>query len=260
VTARVFRFASLGSGSRGNATLIEAGSTRVLVDCGFAARECVARCDTLGVDPETLDAILVTHEHGDHMRGVGAVARRFNLPVWMSHGSWRAADYGRIGQLQLFAGHDGAFVIGDLQVQPVPVPHDAREPTQFVFAYRDQRLGLLTDLGSITRRVIDAYGGVDALLLECNHDPDMLANGPYPPSLQARVGGRFGHLNNGQAAWFLSEMDRSRLRRLVAGHLSEKNNHPDLALEELHRVLNGSALAPELLKQDQASDWFSIPD
>jgi phosphoribosyl 1,2-cyclic phosphodiesterase len=255
-----FRFASLGSGSRGNATLIEAGATRVLVDCGFAAREFVARCETLGVDPETLDAILVTHEHGDHMRGVGAVARRFDLPVWMSHGSWRAADYGRISQLQLFAGHDGAFVIGDLQVQPVPVPHDACEPTQFVFAHRDRRFGLLTDLGSITRRVIDAYGGVDALLLECNHDPGMLASGPYPPSLRARVGGSFGHLNNGQAAGFLAEMDRSRLRRLVAGHLSEKNNHPDLALEVLHRVLDGSALTPELLLQDRASDWFPISD
>lgn len=260
MTAPAFRFASLGSGSRGNATLIEAGSTRVLVDCGFAAREFVARCQGLGIDPDSLDAILVTHEHGDHMRGVGAVARRFDLPVWMSHGSWRAADYGRIDRLQLFAGHDGAFVIGDLQVQPVPVPHDACEPTQFVFAYRHQRLGLLTDLGSITQRVVDAYQGVDALLLECNHDPGMLANGPYPPSLQARVGGRFGHLNNGQAAGFLAAMDLGRLRRLVAGHLSEKNNDPALALDMLHRVLDGSALTPDLLRQDQASDWFPIPD
>ena len=260
MTATAFRFASLGSGSRGNATLVEAGSTRVLVDCGFAAREFVARCQGLGVEPESLDAVLVTHEHGDHMRGVGAVARRFDLPVWMSHGTWRAADYGRIRQLQLFAGHDGAFVIGDLQVQPVPVPHDAREPTQFVFAYRQQRLGLLTDLGSITRRVVDAYDGVDALLLECNHDPDLLASGPYPPSLQARVGGRFGHLNNAQAADLLGEIDRSRLRRLVAGHLSEKNNDPALALDVLHRALDGSALTPELLCQDQASDWFPIPD
>lgn len=254
-----FRFASLGSGSRGNATLIEAGGTRVLVDCGFAAREFVTRCDALGFDPASLDAILVTHEHGDHRRGVGAVARRFGVPVHMTQGTWRAADFGAIEQLGLFPGHADAFRIGKLRVEPVPVPHDACEPVQFVFAYRDARLGLLTDLGSITPRVLRAFGAVDALLLEFNHDSDMLAAGPYPPSLQARVGGDYGHLNNRQAAGFLARAELGRLSHLVAAHLSEQNNTPDLAREALAACAADLSGCLDLLVQDRVSDWFEIP-
>jgi phosphoribosyl 1,2-cyclic phosphodiesterase len=253
-----FRFASLGSGSRGNATLVEAGDTRVLVDCGYPAREFSARCERLGFDPGSLNAILVTHEHGDHMRGVGAVARRFGVPVWMSHGTWHAADYGAIAELNRFASHAGGFTLGELNIEPVPVPHDAREPTQFVFGYRGSRFGLLTDLGSITPKVVAAFARVDALLLECNHDPDMLASGPYPPSLQARVGGRYGHLNNGQAADLLRRIDHGRLRHLVAGHLSEKNNSPELAREALLAVSDRLCDCLSLLGQDESSDWFAL--
>ena len=253
-----FRFASLGSGSRGNATLIEAGETRILVDCGFAAREFEARCSLIGIEPTSLDAILVTHEHGDHVRGVGAVSRRFDLPVWMSRGTYQATDFGRIDQLHLCAGHASAFVLGELMIEPVPVPHDAREPTQFVFGHRGGRFGLLTDLGSITPRIVAAYEGVDALLLECNHDTQMLLNGPYPPSLQARVGGLYGHLANDQAADLLSRIDHGRLRHLVAGHLSEKNNAPELASTALVGVSEGLSEQLSLLIQDRASDWFVI--
>lgn len=255
-----FRFASLGSGSRGNATLIEAGATRVLVDCGFAAREFVARCDRLAFDPSRLTAILVTHEHGDHTRGVGAVARRFGLPVWLSHGTWHASRLGRLDRLQRFASHDGGFRIGDLVIAPVPVPHDAREPTQFVFRHANHAFGMLTDLGSITPHVVDSFDGIDALLLECNHDPAMLADGPYPPSLQARVGGRFGHLANGQAADFLRRIDHARLRHLVAGHLSEQNNAPELARAALVGVSSDLASRLSLLIQDETSGWFAIAD
>jgi phosphoribosyl 1,2-cyclic phosphodiesterase len=254
----MFRFASLGSGSRGNATVIEAGDTRILLDCGFAAREFVARCEALNFDPKGLSAILVTHEHGDHMRGVGAVARRFGVPVWMTHGTWRAGNFGAIANLNLFAGHAGGLSIGDVTATPVPVPHDAREPTQFVFDHHGKRLGVLTDLGSITPRVVQAFDGVDALLLECNHDPDMLADGPYPPSLQARVGGHYGHLNNLQAADFLRRIDHHRLRHLVAAHLSEKNNSPELARRALEDVSDDLCDCLSLLLQDRASSWFAI--
>lgn len=253
-----FRFASLGSGSRGNATVVQAGTTSILLDCGFAAREFAARCARLGFDPRSLTAILVTHEHGDHMRGVGAVARRYGIPVWMSHGTWRSADFGAIADLTLFAGHGGGLRIGDLSVTPVPVPHDACEPTQFVFEHGGARLGVLTDLGSITPRVVEAYDGVDALLLECNHDPDMLATGPYPPSLQARVGGHYGHLNNGQAADFLRRIEHRRLRQLVAAHLSEKNNSPELARRALQAVSEELCGCLSLLIQDEISGWFPV--
>ena len=254
-----FGFASLGSGSRGNATLICTASTRLLVDCGFAARELLARCAQIGFDPGTLDAVLVTHEHGDHVRGVGPVARRLDLAVWMTAGTWRGAKCGKLEKLHLFGSHDQPFRIGDILIEPVPVPHDAREPTQFIFHWRDRRIGLLTDLGSLTPHVCAAYDGVDALLLECNHDLQMLRAGPYPPALQARVGGRYGHLNNLQAAELLSRIDCSGISHLVAAHLSEKNNAPELARDALLGAVSGLSERLTLLSQDRISPWFALP-
>jgi phosphoribosyl 1,2-cyclic phosphodiesterase len=254
----MFRFASLGSGSRGNATLVQGGDTTILVDCGFPLKEVRRRCAELGIEPEQIDAIFVTHEHGDHMRGVGPTARGLKRPVWMSHGTWHAAEYGALPELNLFSSHDGPLRLGELQIQPVPVPHDAREPAQFVIDWRDRRLGLLTDLGSHTPHVLACYRELDALLLECNHDPRMLAEGPYPPALQARVGGAYGHLNNGQAATILAGIDHARLQHLVAAHLSEKNNTPGLAAERLCREVPSIEQRLRLLLQDQASGWLEI--
>ncbi len=251
----VLRFASLGSGSRGNATLIETGATRLLVDCGFAAREFEQRCGRLDFDPASLTAILVTHEHGDHRRGVGAVARRYGVPVWMTHGTYRAADFGRLENLHLFNGHAGDWRIGDVDVAPVPVPHDANEPVQYLFQHAGQCLGMLTDLGSIPPSVLRAYAAADALLLECNHDTGLLAEGPYPPSLRARVGGAYGHLSNAQAAAFLDGMDRNRLSHVVVGHLSEQNNTPSHARRALHGLVDGRLT---VLEQDQVSGWFTL--
>lgn len=254
----MFRFASLGSGSRGNATLVQGGDTTILIDCGFPLKEVRRRCECLDIDPEQICALFVTHEHGDHVRGVGPTARRLKCPVWMSHGTSHAAKCGDLPELRLFGSHDGPIRVGELEIQPVPVPHDAREPAQFVIRWQESRLGLLTDLGSHTPHVVDSYRELDALLLECNHDSVMLADGPYPPSLQARVGGAFGHLNNGQAASFLSAIEHSRLRHLVAAHLSEKNNTPELAAEALCRAVPDITPRLTLLAQDAVSDWFEI--
>ncbi len=254
----MFRFASLGSGSRGNATLVQGGSTTILIDCGFPLKEIRRRCEALGVDPAQIDAVFVTHEHGDHTRGLGPTARRLRCPVWMSHGTWHASDYGEIPELHLVNSHDRPVRVGELTIQPVPVPHDAREPAQFIVRWRDLSLGLLTDLGSHTPHLLTAYRQLDALLLECNHDTVMLAEGPYPPALQARVGGAWGHLNNGQAAEILSAIDHGRLKHLVAGHLSEKNNAPELALDALCRAVPGIAPRLTLLAQDQVSAWLYL--
>jgi len=254
----MFRFASLGSGSRGNATLVQGGDTTILIDCGFPFREVRGRCDALGVDPDSIDALVVTHEHGDHVRGVGPTARGLKCPVWMSHGTWRAAKYGELPELNLFATHEGPVNVGALTLFPVPVPHDAREPAQFVIQWQDTRLGLLTDLGSHTPHIVDCYLELDALLLEFNHDTVMLAEGPYPPSLQSRVGGAYGHLNNGQAAKFLSLIEHARLKHLVAAHLSEKNNTPKLAAEAIYRAVPGIQPRLSVLMQDQISGWFEI--
>jgi len=254
----MFRFASLGSGSRGNATLVQSAETLLLVDCGYPVKEVVRRTDDLQIDPADIDAVLVTHEHGDHMRGVGALSRRFDLQVCMSHGTWHAADFGRVDKLRLFNSHAGRMQIGDIEITPVPVPHDAREPTQFVLRHAGLALGLLTDLGSHTPHLVESYAELDALLLECNHDPRMLAKGPYPPRLQARVGGNYGHLNNAQAAELLQAIDHSRLRHLVAAHLSEKNNLPELARDALCAVGSHIESCLTLLRQDRVSGWFHL--
>ncbi|HIE55105.1 MAG TPA: MBL fold metallo-hydrolase [Chromatiaceae bacterium] len=254
------RFASLGSGSRGNATLIEGGGTRLLVDCGYSAREFEARCAELGVAAGDIDALLVTHEHGDHIRGVGALARKYGMPVWMTHGTFRNARCGDIPDLRLFGIHTPPFVIGNLEVTPYAVPHDAREPSQFTFRHRECRFGMLTDAGSVTAHMIEVLGAMDALLLECNHDPQMLYNGPYPPRLQARVGGAYGHLSNLQAAALLAAIGEQKLQHLVLAHLSEKNNHPELAEAAVVGRCPGVGERLSILQQQHCSGWFEIKD
>ncbi len=252
------RFASLGSGSRGNATVVEAGATRLMIDCGFSCAETEKRLDRLEIEPESIDAILVTHEHSDHIAGVARFSRRFGTEVWMTHGTELMHQGGELAALRCFSSHQ-SFRIGDITVDPFPVPHDAREPCQFVFSRGESRLGLLTDAGSITRHMVEALDGLDALILEFNHDPQMLAEGPYPPSLKARVGGDYGHLSNSQAASLLEKLDLGRLKLLVAAHLSEKNNHPDLAHEHLSRVLDGHGTAFHIAGQSDGTGWNSVP-
>lgn len=253
------RFALLGSGSRGNATLIEEGNTCLLVDCGFSVRETERRMGRLGIASERLSAILVTHEHHDHLSGVGALARKYKIPVWLTAGT-RAGGHKRLGELpqcrQLNCHSD--FEIGDLQLHPFPVPHDAREPCQFVFSNGDKRLGLLTDTGCSTTHIERQLDGCDALILESNHDPEMLATGPYPPALQARVGGGQGHLSNGQAAGILRAIDNRGLQHLVAAHLSEKNNTPELAVDALSTALGCEREWITLAGQEDGLDWREI--
>ncbi|WP_126456181.1 MBL fold metallo-hydrolase [Sulfuriflexus mobilis] len=251
------RFALLGSGSRGNATLIEAGDTRLLLDCGFSETETRKRLGAFGLTPADLTAIVVTHEHSDHINGVGAVARKHGLAVYLTHGTAAANKTGELPERHLFHSHD-AFSIGDIDLQPFPVPHDAREPVQFVFSHGDLRLGVLTDTGSCTQHILDTLGGCDALILECNHDTGMLAEGPYPASLKARVGGRFGHLSNVQSRDIIAELDTSRLRYLVAAHISDKNNTAPLACAALAEGLGCRADEVRVAEQATGLDWHSL--
>ncbi|MCW8890601.1 MAG: MBL fold metallo-hydrolase [Sedimenticola sp.] len=252
------RFASLGSGSKGNATLIEAGETRLLLDCGFPAREVERRLGLMGVAPESLDGILVTHEHQDHIRGVGPLARRYTIPVWITHGTYRQDRCGVLPDLRLIHNHDEPFDIGCIRVQPYPVPHDAREPVQYIFARSGRVLGVLTDAGMITPHIQEVLAGITSLLLEFNHDEVMLARGPYPPALQRRVGGRLGHLNNDQAATLLEQLDHAQLRHLVVAHVSEKNNHPDKVRESILTRLPELASRLTLTCQSEVSPWFEV--
>ena len=252
------RFASLGSGSQGNALIVDAGETKVMVDCGFSARMAAARLARLGAVPAELSAILVTHEHGDHVGGVFAFARRHRLTVYLTHGTHAAAPRGRVPlpECRLIDGHT-PFAIGSLQVEPFPVPHDAREPVQFAFSDGVRRLGVLTDTGTITPHIVDTLRVCDGLVLECNHDAAMLVQGSYPLALKRRVGGPWGHLDNAAGASLLARLDSSRLRHVVAAHLSEQNNSPLLARAALSAVLG---CAPDWIGIATQSEGFSWRD
>jgi len=248
------RFASLGSGSRGNATLIEQGSTLLMIDNGFSPRQAVTRLQRLDRQPEQLSAILVTHEHSDHCAGAEKLAIKYGIPLWASHGTAMAIG---ATSYQCFDSHL-AFEIGSIGITPVAVPHDAREPTQFVFCADGFKLGVLTDTGSITPHIRDAYSGCHGLLLECNYDHEMLMTGVYPPALKQRVAGDWGHLSNQQAADLLTELDLSVLRHLVLGHISEKNNQPQLAQQAILNALPELSPLLTLAQQENGFDWCDL--
>ncbi len=250
------RFASLGSGSRGNGTLVESANACVLIDCGFSVKETVKRLARVERSADDLDAILVTHEHSDHIAGVAALSKRYRIPFYASHGT---AAYKSLAQSEWFRPIDlhCGFAVEDIQVTPVAVPHDAREPCQFVFRCGTETLGLLTDLGSVTPWVCEQYASCDALVLECNHDEDLLQAGPYPPGLKARVAGDWGHLSNRQSAHLLSQIQRERLQLLAMAHLSEQNNTVELAQAAIDPLITDNT-ALVSLAQDDTSSWHSI--
>jgi phosphoribosyl 1,2-cyclic phosphodiesterase len=206
-----------------------------------------------------LTAIVVTHEHGDHIDGVAPLARKFDLPVWLTYGTLRClqATGLAIARINIIDNH-APFTIGDIEVCPYAVPHDAREPAQYVFSDGDRRLGVLTDAGSSTPHMCAALGGVDALVLECNHDMDMLDASGYPESLKRRIAGRYGHLDNSAAAGLLKSLDARRLQHLIAAHLSQQNNTPELAQQALAGVLGCDPGWIGVACQDQGFGWRGI--
>jgi phosphoribosyl 1,2-cyclic phosphodiesterase len=256
--AGTFEFASLGSGSRGNATVVRGPDGCLLIDCGFSLRTTVERLALLGLAPSDVRGVLVTHEHSDHVNGVARFARAHGMPVFTTVGTARQVDLAGCEVVHISARR--AFVVAGLEVQPVVVPHDAREPVQFVLGDGASRLGVLTDAGHVTPHMIDAYDGVDALMLECNHDPDMLYQGRYPEPLKRRVGGPHGHLSNEQALGFLRAVGSSRLRRLVLAHLSEQNNQPAMAEGVIRTGIEDHAgISPEIGLADQATGYGWTP-
>lgn len=254
-----FRFASLGSGSEGNALVVQVGHTTVLMDCGFNLNESISRLTRLGLEPEALSGIVVTHEHGDHVAGVARLAKKFTLPVWLTHGTLHAQfkTLGSLSNVTEINPHI-SFAIGDLHIQPYLVPHDAAEPVQYVFDDGNKRLGVLTDVGSSTAHIEQTLSGCAALVLECNHDVEMLAKSDYPSSLKQRVGGRFGHLSNIAAAALLAKLDKTLLQHVIAAHLSSKNNMPELAVNALSQVLNCEQKWVGVATQAEGFAWREI--
>jgi phosphoribosyl 1,2-cyclic phosphodiesterase len=249
------RFAALGSGSKGNAWVVALDDTAILIDCGFGPRETARRLQRLGMRCDQIAAIFVTHEHTDHIGGAAACHARYGWPKYMTEGT-RGEANATHSEGRLRGGEPQE--IGALTVHPVTVPHDAREPVQFVVEGKGFRLGILTDAGHVTPHMVASFGGCDALVLECNHEAQLLASGRYPQALKRRIAGGYGHLANHVAASMLAETDVSRLRYLVAAHLSEENNAPHLARAALAQVLDCNAGWIAVADQALGLDWREL--
>ncbi len=251
-------FALAASGSRGNATLIRSGKTTIMVDCGLSLRDCERRLQRLGLEFDDLDALLITHEHGDHIAGAARLSERCGLVPWASAGTRGAGRRHKLPDAtQVFDSH-AAFSVGEVQITPVIVPHDAAEPTQFVFSDGDKRIGVVTDLGHSTPFLEQALDGIDGLVLESNHDERMLAEGAYPARLKRRVAGEYGHLGNAQTAALLGCIDTSRLQCLVLAHLSVQNNTPILARTSATAALGCEPDWIRIASQDEGLGWQTV--
>ncbi len=258
----MIRFRSLGSGSGGNATVVEASSgittTRLLVDAGFSLKDLESRLARAGLGIADLDAIFVTHEHGDHVGCAVSLSERCDIPIWMSRGTWRAIGRALPPAGLRFARDDEWIAVGDLHLRPFTVAHDAAEPLQLRCSDGSAHLVVLTDLGSVTAHMTERIAGCDALLLECNHDAEMLAASRYPPSLKARIGGRLGHLSNAMAAEILGRCLGPRLRHVVAAHLSRENNHPDIVRTALAACWSGTGRDVVVAHPTHGFDWLDV--
>jgi phosphoribosyl 1,2-cyclic phosphodiesterase len=250
------KIASLGSGSKGNATLVNHEDTTILVDCGFSLRQFELRLERLDIKPDNIDAILLTHEHSDHSSGVARLSSKFDIPVWTTVGTARAVFDGHLIYNQVSGGE--ATRIGCLEILPVTVPHDAGEPVQFIFCHvkSGKKLGILTDTGHITNHIVAAYDNLDGLLLEFNYDQVMLDRGAYPYHLKQRVSGDLGHLSNDQSIYLLQQIDTSKLSCLIAAHISENNNTRNIVAEQLDRL--DRIPVPILASQESGFDWTII--
>ncbi len=244
-------FASLGSGSRGNGTVVALADRVLLVDCGFTLKQTEKRLARLGLSGGDIDAVLVTHEHADHIGGVEAFCHKFSTPVYASFGTLKH----HLGGVRRhpFDG-DVPFYIDDVAVNPVCVPHDAREPTQFVLSDGDETIGVLSDLGCATAHVVEQFSACTHLLMEANHDRRMLLEGSYPPRLKQRVGADYGHLSNDQALDLLRRIAHPALK-VVLGHVSEQNNHPSL-LEQTFDGMRSAVEELHIASQSEGFDWI----
>ena len=257
----MLRFRSLASGSSGNATLIEGSDglhrTRVLVDCGLGLRQLIARLAVEGIGPADLDGIFITHEHGDHIGCAPMLVARYGVPLWTSAGTAQYAAFAGLESALNLVRDGQVFAIGGLQLHPFTVPHDAREPLQLRCTDGDRVLGLMTDIGHVTGHALAALAGCHALVLESNHDVELLAQSRYPDFLKRRVGGQHGHLSNVQAAAALGALHHDRLNTVVAAHLSERNNRPELVTRAFAAVL-GCGEADVVLAERHGRGWLDV--
>lgn len=256
-----FSLTVLGSGSSGNCSLVSFGETRLLIDGGFSGKEICRRMDEAGFDPTHLDAILVTHEHSDHIQSVHTLSRKFSCPIYCTAGTFDAV----IAAKPHFAWEEvvpgRSFNVGKMCVHPISLPHDAADPIGFRVECDNKILGHMTDFGYASALVRESLKGCDALLVEANHDLDMLKNGPYPWYLKQRIAGRLGHLSNEGFYEMLPEIMHEGVSKLVIAHMSRTNNDPRLVSFQTRRVLKRMGLDKvpfEIAQQDTPMETLPI--
>ena len=257
----------LFSGSSGNSIYIACGNTRLLVDCGMSAARIEANLREIGVDIRDIDAMLITHEHIDHVRGLGVLCRKYGIAVYANEGTWdgillRDSSIPLRCVRTFYTGED--FYIGGVNVHPFAIPHDAKEPVSFAFECQGLRCGVATDLGHIHDTWMNAITGCQALVLESNHDVEMVNRGPYPSHLKRRILGRNGHLNNEDCAKALLELVKNGTRCVFLSHLSADNNLPELAYNTVCRRLTdagwdvGGEIRVSVSRRDRVSDMLVL--
>lgn len=246
------KICSLASGSKGNCLYLETADTRLLIDAGLPLKEITVRLEQIGVSPESINTLLVTHEHGDHIRAAGSFARRYKIPVVVSYATRKAAEY-QLRKCSLIEFETGyPFTFRDVMIDPFPLSHDCYDPVGYLVESGEGRFGSVTDLGMVTRLVREKLKGCCAINLESNHDPEMLLNGPYPWHLKQRIRSRHGHLSNQEALELLFDIAHDRLELLVMAHLSEVNNHPDKVRETTSAFLRDqNCCAPQIIIGEQ---------
>ncbi|WP_232363718.1 MBL fold metallo-hydrolase [Desulfogranum japonicum] len=256
------QFCVLGSGSKGNCTLVEAEDTRILVDAGFSGKEIERRLSMIGRDATMLSAVVVTHEHNDHVAGVGVLGRRYAIPVYMNQGTHEACrqKIKELPELQYFTTGE-SFSIQGVNVHPFAISHDTVDPVGFVFQHKGLHMGYCTDTGKITKLIRHHLRKCRALILEANHDPGMLRNGPYPIYLQQRILSAGGHLENEDALHFASELCSENLCHLVLAHLSETNNAPEIVGQIMQQYLNDySTVTVHIAAQDKPGPFIRVAE
>jgi phosphoribosyl 1,2-cyclic phosphodiesterase len=256
---REFTVCMLASGSRGNSIYISDGDTAILFDAGLSGIQIEKRLASRGLDPEALTGIVVSHEHSDHIQGVGVLARRYGLPVYINQKTMSAAA-AQLGKIQTIMNFEcgSPFNIGSLTIHPFSLSHDAEDPAGFTVQRNSTKIGIATDLGTATAMVTEHLKGCALLVLEANHDPHMLTTGPYPWPLKQRIKGRTGHLSNEEAKGLVKAIHHDRLAHIVLAHLSEVNNAPDHAVIEIREVINLEKTCLTVAEQDNAGELLFV--
>ena len=261
------RFSPLFSGSSGNSTYIGCDDAQILVDAGMSGTRILQEMEKVGADPRALDAILVTHAHSDHIKGIGILSRKFNLPVYATEGAWQemAGKIGSVSEANMrVIQPEEDFFIGSIDVMPFPTPHDAGGSVGYTFTLYGAKLAIATDIGSVRESWMKHVRGSDAVLLESNYDPDMLKAGPYPYDLKQRILSRRGHLSNDDAGQAAAELIRNGTRQLILSHLSKENNFPELAMRSMELILQSEGIVPHedcalyVARRDGNTGMFSI--